>query len=688
VKVWSLDFDVRRAPFWEESQLVPARPTDQPASTRVAKDAAAARRAKPAAPPRIIILEPQPVLDGGRFAPKRTTGESVPVEATIFADGHDVLRAVVRWKAPGGRRWNEAPLTHVDAHIKGDTWQGSFDVDRCGGWQWTIEAWIDRFASWREELRRKVEAGQHDLGGELSEGVEILRDAAGRAQSATDRRLIEHTIATLTDDAAPEEAKHDAGLGPELAAAIARHPDRSQGATLEEPFEIDVDPPLARFGSWYELFPRSWGGFRGTAEAVPQIAALGFDVLYLAPVHPIGVTNRKGRNNSLTAGEGDPGSPWAIGLQGVGGHEAVHPDLGTLDDFAHLVETCKANNMELALDFAIQCSADHPWLTEHPEWFHRRPDGSLKYAENPPKKYQDIYNVNFQSEDWKGLWSALLDTVLLWVQRGVTVFRVDNPHTKPLAFWEWLIREVHAKHPEVIFLAEAFTRRAVMRALAKVGFNQSYTYFTWQQSRWELEQYVNELAYVSQDYFRPNFFANTPDILTEQLQHGGRPAFEARLVLAATLSPTYGIYSGYEWIEHVAVRDGSEEYLDSEKYEAKQRRLEGAPLLTLVRLLNEARRAHPSLQYLSNIEFLDTANDGLIAYVKRHEGDMVIGVVSLDPQWAQEGLVNVPHHLGLPGGFQVQDLLDGQRYDWHVGGNFVRLVPGEKQAHLLRVVTP
>jgi starch synthase (maltosyl-transferring) len=665
---------------------VPARGTDQPTSTRAVKDGAAGRRPKLAPPPRIVILAPEPVLDAGRYAPKRTVGEQVDVSATIFADGHDVLRAVVKWKAPGGRRWAEAPLTHVDKHIDGDTWKGTFTVESCGRWQWTIEAWIDPFASWREELRRKVEGGQHDLAGELSEGVVLLQAAAEGARSATDRRLIQHAIATLTDDAAPEEAKHDAALGIELAAAVERYPERSELATLEEPYEVDVDRERARFGSWYELFPRSWGGFRGTAEAIPDIAALGFDVLYLTPIHPIGETNRKGRNNALTAGPGDPGSPWAIGLKGVGGHEAVHPELGTLEDFAALVETAAEHDMEIAIDFAIQCSADHPWLTEHPEWFYRRPDGSLKYAENPPKKYQDIYNINFQCDDWKNLWNALRDVVLLWVERGVKIFRVDNPHTKPLAFWEWLIREVRGKHPDTIFLAEAFTRRAVMRALAKVGFNQSYTYFTWQQSRWELEQYVDELAYVSADYFRPNFFANTPDILTEQLAHGGRAAFESRLVLAATLSPTYGIYSGYEWVEHTAVREGSEEYLDSEKYEAKERTLHGAPLNGLVRLLNEARRAHPALQHLSNIRFLDTANDGLLAYVKRQDGDTVLAVVCLDPQWAQEGLVHVPDDLGLPWNFQVQDLLDGSRYDWHVGGNFVRLAPGDRQAHVFRVV--
>jgi starch synthase (maltosyl-transferring) len=666
---------------------VPARPVDQPTETPhlVKPNGGAARRTKAAAPPRIVILEPGPSIDGGRYAPKRTVGEQVAVKATIFADGHDVLKAVVKVKAPNSRKWFEHPLAHVDKHVDGDTYEGTFPVEVLGRHQWTIEAWIDPFASWREELRRKVEFGEPDLSGELSEGVLLLEAAKERAKGG-DRKLIKATLETLADPAVDAALKHQAALDGELAAAIDRHPDRSQCATLDASLTLDADRERARFGAWYELFPRSWGGFRGTAEAVPEIAALGFDVLYLTPIHPIGITNRKGANNALTAKEGDPGSPWAIGLKGVGGHEAVHPELGTLEDFADLVRTAEDHNMEIAIDFAIQCSADHPWLTEHPEWFHHRPDGSLKYAENPPKKYQDIYNVNFQCEDWKGLWSALKDLILLWVDRGVKVFRVDNPHTKSFAFWEWVIAEVRAKHPDTVFLAEAFTRRAVMRTLAKIGFNQSYTYFTWQYSRWELEQYVHELAYVSQDYFRPNFFANTPDILTEQLQHGGRAMFEARLVLAATLSPSYGIYSGYEWVEHTAVRPGSEEYLDSEKYEAKERTLEGAPLNGLIRMLNEARKAHPALQDLSNITFLDTQSDGLIAYIKQTGEDAVLAVVCLDPQWAQEGSVHVPDHLGLPWDFQVQDLLDGSRYDWHVGPNYVRLAPGDRQAHLFRVV--
>jgi starch synthase (maltosyl-transferring) len=635
-------------------------------------------------PRRIVIQLPAPAVDGGRYPLKRCPGDRVEVSADIFRDGHELMRAVIRATNPGGEV-DETELAPVDAHLGGVRWAASFTVDRPGRWEYTVEAWTDVWGTWRDELARKVTGGQADLSGELSEGVLLLRAAAASARSRESARLIEHAAGQLADPGLPAAAKHDVALGEALNAAIEDGPDRHGRVCLEPPIAVEVDRLRARFGAWYEMFPRSWGGLRGVETQIPRLAELGFDVVYLPPIHPIGMTNRKGRDNALVAGPGDPGSPWAIG-DASGGHDAIHPELGTFDDLRALTATAQAHNIDIALDFAIQCSADHPWLTEHPEWFHRRPDGTLKYAENPPKKYQDIYNVNFQCDDWKNLWNALRDVVLQWVERGVKVFRVDNPHTKPLAFWEWMIREVRAKHPDTIFLAEAFTRRAVMRALAKSGFNQSYTYFTWQQSRWELEQYMNELAYETADYYRPNFFANTPDILTEQLQHGGRAQFEARLVLAATLSPTYGIYSGYEWIEHTAVKPGSEEYLDSEKYEAKERTLEGAPLLGLIRMLNEARRSHPALQHLSNITFLDTRNDGLIAYIKKTGDDAVLAVVCLDSQWAQEGSVVVPDSLGLPWNFQVQDLLDGSRYDWHVGDNYVRLAPGDRQAHLFRVV--
>ena len=438
----------------------------------------------------------------------------------------------------------------------------------------------------------------------------------------------------------------------------------------------------ARFGSWYELFPRSFGGFAGVAAQLPRLAELGFDVVYLPPIHPIGATRRKGANNALVAGPSDPGSPWAIGAQ-QGGHTAVHPELGTLEDFERLIATAREHDIEIALDFAIQCSADHPWLREHPEWFHHRPDGTLKYAENPPKRYEDIYNVNFDSENWSELWLALRGIVEFWVDRGVRIFRVDNPHTKPFAFWKWLIEEVRAREPDVIFLAEAFTRPAPMRALAKLGFSQSYTYFTWRNSRQELEEYMQELAHSGMElYLRPNFFANTPDILHEYLQHGGPPAFRVRLVLAATLSPSYGIYSGFENFENVAVRPGSEEYRDSEKYELKQRSLDG-PLLALAARLNEIRREHPAFQRLENITLLPVENDQLIAYAKSDGEETLLVVVNLDPARPQEGVVIVPSRLGLPPVFEVADLLDGERFSWRLGRNFVRLDPGERAAHVL-----
>jgi starch synthase (maltosyl-transferring) len=420
------------------------------------------------------------------------------------------------------------------------------------------------------------------------------------------------------------------------------------------------------------------------AAQLPRLAELGFDVVYLPPIHPIGLTNRKGADNALTAAPGDPGSPWAIGDAG-GGHDAIHAELGTIEDLKALTSAARALDIDVALDFAIQCSADHPWLTEHPEWFHRRPDGTLKYAENPPKRYQDIYNVNWDTADWRALWDALRTVMLQWVDCGVKVFRVDNPHTKPFAFWAWLIDEVHEHDRDVIFLAEAFTKRSVMRHLGKLGFSQSYTYFTWKNSRWELTEYVSELAYSGeQDYFRPNFFANTPDILHAYLQHGGPPAFEARLVLAATLSPSYGIYSGFENFENEAVREGSEEYLHSEKYELKARRLDG-PLLPMVQRLNQIRRRHSALQELSNVTFLDTANDALIAYAKHSSGETVICAVNLDPHQPQQGLVVIPASLGLPPSFTVHDVLSDERYQWRIGHNFVAFAPGVRQAHVLRV---
>ncbi|MFL5953714.1 MAG: alpha-1,4-glucan--maltose-1-phosphate maltosyltransferase [Gaiellaceae bacterium] len=589
--------------------------------------------------PRIQIQAVEPIVDCGRFAVKRTVGDRVDVYATVFKDGHDTLAGAVRVKGPGDKAWREEPLLPLG----NDRWGGSFVPDRPGRWHFAVAAWTDRVATWQDELRRKVDAGQEDVSGELAEGAQLL----GR-ESVT----VEEGLAVAPSD------RHD--------------------ETVSQTYEVDVDRVLARFGSWYELFPRSWGGFRGVAEVLPDVAALGFDVVYLPPIHPIGVSNRKGKNNALEAGPGDVGSPWAIG-SAAGGHEAIEPALGTWEDFDAMIAAAKDVGVEIALDFAIQCSPDHPWLAEHPEWFNRRPDGTLKYAENPPKRYQDIYNVNFESEDWRALWTALLDVVLFWVHRGVTVFRVDNPHTKPVPFWEWLIPEVRWKHPQVIFLAEAFTRPSMMTTLAKIGFAQSYTYFTWKNTKSELVEYMQQLLAWHQ-FYRPNAFVNTPDILHEYLQRGGPPAFQARLVLAGTLVPSYGIYSGYESFENVPVRPGSEEYLDSEKYEAKQRSLDG-PLLPLVQRLNEVRRAEPALQRLENLRWLETENDLLIAYAK----DDLISVVNLDPFAEQEGACVIPVALGFPPAFDAEDLLTGQAFTWRAGRNYVRLAPGK--SHVLKVAT-
>jgi starch synthase (maltosyl-transferring) len=637
-------------------------------------------------PKRITVQYPEPAVDDGRFPAKRCVGDTVAVSADIFRDGHELVRAVVRHRRPGEKKWAEAEMHMIDAHLGGVRWGGEFNVDREGRWEYTIEAWTDSFGTWRDELERKIAAGQHHLAGELSEGIVLLRAAikSVKRKQDGDRSLTELAVETLEDDRAPESAKHDVALGHELAAAVERTQERRDAVSLTPPLAIEVDRLRARFGAWYELFPRSWGGLKGVERELPRLAKLGFDVVYLPPIHPIGHTNRKGRDNALTAGPNDPGSPWAIGDE-RGGHDAIDSELGTEDDLRSLTGAAREHGIDVCLDFAIQFSADHPWLHKHPDWFHRRPDGTLKYAENPPKRYQDIYNVNWESPDWRGLWDALIEVVLHWVDCGVKVFRVDNPHTKPFPFWEWLIEEVHSHDRDVIFLAEAFTKRAVMRHLAKIGFSQSYTYFTWKNSRWELTEYVTELASSGeQEYFRPNLFANTPDILHAYLQHGGLPAFQARLILAATLSPSYGIYSGFENAENVAAYEGSEEYLHSEKYELKQRSLNG-PLLPLIERINHIRRDNPALQQLSNITFLETANEALIAYAKQSPGNTVITVVNIDPHEIQAGLAVVPASLGLPPSFAAHDLLSGERFLWRIGPNYVRLEPGVRQAHVTRV---
>jgi starch synthase (maltosyl-transferring) len=585
---------------------------------------------------RIQIQHVEPLVDCGRYPVKRVVGERVDVYATVFKDGHDTLGGAVRVTAPDGTT-SEAPLVALG----NDRWQATFLVDAPGRWTFAVAAWTDRIATWQDEIRRKVAGGQKDLAGELAEGAVLL----GRKTLTVDEGL-----------AAPAGDRH--------------------GETESSALVVDVDRELGRFGAWYELFPRSWGGFKGVEKVLPKLAALGFDVVYLPPIHPIGVTNRKGKNNAETAAPGDVGSPWAIG-SADGGHDALNPELGTWKEFDSMVAAGRKAGVEIALDFAIQCSPDHPWLKEHPEWFNRRPDGTLKYAENPPKRYQDIYNVNFDSEDWRALWDALRDVLLVWVEHGIRVFRVDNPHTKPVPFWEWLIAEVRRDHPETIFLSEAFTRPSMMTTLAKAGFAQSYTYFTWKNTKLELQEWLGELIAWS-PFYRPNAFVNTQDILHEYLQLGGPPAFEARLVLAATLSPSYGVYSGFESYENVPLRQGSEEYLDSEKYEVKKRSLDG-PLLPLVKQLNEIRRAEPAFHRLDNTYWLETENDQLVAYAK--EG--VIVVVNIDPFADQEGVCVIPVALGAPPVFAATELLSGTAFTWRAGRNYIRLGPGK--SHILKV---
>jgi starch synthase (maltosyl-transferring) len=648
---------------------------------------AASRRATPA---HVVIEAVTPQIDGGRHPAKRVVGDALEVGADVYKDGHDRLRARVAYRPPGERAWSHAPLVH---HFDPDRWLGSFPLDRVGLWSYRVEAWPDAWGSWCEDLRKRIEAGQ-ELGSELLEGALLLRRAARRRTGDARWRLTD--LADALEKAEPGAAVPEEVFSEELG-ELACGPLTREELTASPTLELVVDRNRAGFGAWYELFPRSQspepgrhGSFADVERRLPALARLGFDVIYLPPIHPIGHTHRKGRNNSLTAAPGDPGSPWAIGSE-EGGHDAVHPELGTLEDFEHLVRAARELDLEIALDFALQCSPDHPWAREHPDWFHIRPDGSIRYAENPPKKYQDIYPLNFWCDDREGLWNACRDLLLFWIERGVKIFRVDNPHTKPFSFWEWAIRDVQSRHPDVVFLAEAFTRPKRMMGLAKIGFTQSYTYFTWKNTGWELRDYLTELTRTEAvEYYRPNFFANTPDILHEYLQKGGAPAFRIRLLLAATLSPTYGIYSGFELCENVPAREGSEEYLHSEKYEIRQRDWEAPGNLNAdLRTLNRIRREQPALQRLDNLEFLPCSNERILWYRKSApEGDLLIAV-NLDPTQPHEATVDLPlaeMRIPLDAPYAVEDLLTGDRYAWRGVRNYVRIDPAERPGHVLRLV--
>lgn len=685
--------------------------------------------------PRTVIEDVEPQVDCGRFPVKRVIGESVTVQADVFADGHDLIRAVVRYRereytdATRVSDWREIEMRPLG----NDRFEARFTVDRLARYEFTVQAWVDRFATWREGLSRKIAADQQvDL--ELREGTELVRAVARRlgttgarrrrsgVQASAESNEQSELAAGIANDSRPspsiglspdqqrvreflaalesddDSVRHAAALSPDLAALMQRHDERTQADTREPPLVVIVERERARTGAWYEMFPRSYSPERGrsatlaeAAERLAGIAEMGFNVVYLPPVHPIGTTFRKGKNNLLGAGPDDPGSPWAIG-GAAGGHKAVEPGLGTLDDFDAFVSVAERLGLEVALDLAYQTSPDHPYVTEHEEWFRKRPDGSIQYAENPPKKYQDIYPFDFQSADWQALWLELKSIVDFWVAHGVKIFRVDNPHTKPFTFWEWMISEVRREHPEVIFLSEAFTRPKVMRRLAKLGFTQSYTYFTWRNSKSELTEYFTELTQTPvREYMRPNLFANTPDILHAYLQQGGPPAFRVRLLLAATLGASYGIYSGFEVCENRPARQGSEEYLNSEKYEYRHWDWrQPGNLRGLIARVNAIRREHSALQSDWGLRFHQTDNDQLICYSKRSAdgSDALLVVANLDPRFMQHGWIRVPlTEFGLTAdrGYEAHDLLSGETYRWHGEWNYVRLEPQVQPGHILHL---
>jgi starch synthase (maltosyl-transferring) len=674
-------------------------------------------------PPRVAIERVTPTVDGGRFAAKALVDVPVVVEADVFADGHDLVAAAVQIRPVGVSTWVEVPMRRHDQ----DRFRAEVTFRTCGVHEMVVVGWIDRFASWLHGARRKAAAGSF-LPIDRAVGAIQAREAARRAdghrtateltrwadalQSGAFEPAHEPTPDAADLDAADADAAdlEAADAEPEIAderivGLVHRFADREPLA-MTASRRFDVARPLAGCSAWYELFPRSWGegGAHGTLadveRALPYVADMGFDVVYLPPIHPIGVRHRKGPDNRTTAEPGDLGSPWAIGAA-EGGHTAVHPALGTLDDLRHLVGATKAAGMELALDLAFQCSPDHPWVEQCPQWFRHRPDGSIQSAENPPKRYEDIYPIDFESADWQNLWLALEGVVRHWIEHGVRIFRVDNPHTKPFAFWEWLIARTRADHPEVIFLAEAFTRPTVMHRLAKVGFDQSYTYFTWRQTPWELREYLTELTQTEvADFFRPNAWPNTPDILTEQLQFGGRPTFVTRLVLAATLFANYGIYGPtFELQEHVA-RAGAEEYAGNEKYELRRWDLDAEhSLRPLIRAVNRIRREHAALRTNTTLRFHDTDNPALLVYSKSapaltdadgaaRSSDHILVVVNTDPHHRQSGFVSLDlAALGVEAdeSFAVIDLLDGSRYQWSGPRNYVELDPAVLPAHIFSV---
>ncbi len=642
--------------------------------------------------PFIVIENVSPEIDNGVFPAKSVVGEPVIVEADILKDGHDVIAASIRYRKAADSGWLETPLTHFD----NDRWRGSFIPTENTRYLFTLSAWMDPFTTWCRNTEKKCLANV-PIASDLSEGLEILKRIKSLA-APQDCALLDDFLKRIREFKKPSPAFTEILKDPRFLPLASRYPLKDQLTAYGQEIELVVDRKRAVFSAWYEIFPRSQGKIQGRSATfkdciarLPDIQKMGFDVLYLAPIHPIGKTNRKGPNNSLIAGPDAPGSPWAIGSE-AGGHKAIHPELGTLEDFEEFVKTSGRYGLEIAMDIAFQCSPDHPYVKEHPDWFYHLPDGSIRYAENPPKKYEDIYPLNFYCKDRAGLWSELESVFRFWIEHGVKIFRVDNPHTKPLHFWHWVIQKIQKDHPEVLFLSEAFTRPKMMKFLAKAGFTQSYTYFTWRNTKTELRQYLEELTRSEmRHYFRGNFFANTPDILHEFLQKGGRNAFKIRLLLAATLSSSYGIYSGFELCENRAKASGTEDYLDSEKYQYKVWDWERpGNIKDLVTQINQIRKDHPALQGYTNLEFYDSRNEWILCYGKRtpDNKDIVVAVVNLHPEHAHEDTINLPlWKFGIDEHtpYSVKDLLTGKKYIWKGPSNYIRLDPKDTSAHLFQI---
>jgi starch synthase (maltosyl-transferring) len=652
---------------------------------------------------RIPVMDVTPVVEGGRYAAKAAVGEPFPVDATIFREGHDELNADVVATGPDGVR--RPPVRMTRDGEKPDLWHAAFTPDEVGAWTFEIEAWSDPVATWRHNAEIKIPAGI-DVALMFTEAALLLeRLAKSLPRRSAQRRTVDDAIKAVRDTTRPDPVRYSAAVSPAVDALLAEHPLRDLVST-EGPYPLFADRPRALFSAWYEFFPRSEGAtrdpatgvvtpgnLRTAAERLPAVADMGFDIIYLPPIHPIGRLNRKGSNNTLDPAPDDVGSPWAIGSD-EGGHDAIHPDLGTMKDFDAFVKRANDLGLEVALDLALQAAPDHPWVKQHPEWFTTRADGTIAYAENPPKKYQDIYPINFDN-DPDGIYAEVLRIVRLWMSHGVRVFRVDNPHTKPLQFWEWLLGEVRKTDPDVLFLAEAFTKPAMMKALGTVGFQQSYSYFTWRNAKWEIEEYFKEVAHETSHVLRPSFWVNTPDILPFFLQYGGPAAFKIRAVLAATGAPSWGVYAGFELFEHVALQPGKEEYLDSEKFQIRVRDWDAAdesghtlrPFLTR---LNEIRRAHPALQQLRNLTVHSSDDDATVVFSKTAGDDTVIVVVNVDPHGTRETTL----HLDMPAlgmdwhdQFVVHDEISGESWTWGER-NYVRLDPYVEPAHILTVRRP